>query len=160
MAQKSRGILRSTAKNLLESLARRAREANARPEFVYSVARIAVFGSYVSSDKEKLGDLDVAIELVPRYQGDDLAKAREEAFIQRGPQTSNFVDRYMFAYNEVARYLRNRSACMSLHTYEELVKLNADHLVIYDRASENQSKRDRSVAGCQPVLLDITKQNT
>ena len=24
----------------------------------------------------------------------------------------------------------------------------------------NQSKRDRSVAGCQPVLLDITKQNT
>lgn len=137
VAQKSRGILRSTARELLEGIAQKAREANARPEFVYSVARIAVFGSYVSSDKEKLGDLDVAIELVPRYQGDDLTKAREEAFIQWGPQTSNIVDRYMFACNEVARYLRNRSACMSLHTYEELMKLNADHLVIYERASES-----------------------
>lgn len=137
MAQKSHGILRSTAKSLLEKLVGRAREANARPEFVYSVARIAVFGSYVSSDKEKLGDLDVAIELVPRYQGADFDQAREEAFIQRGPETGNIIDRYMFAYNEVARFLRNRSACMSLHTYEELAKLNADHLVIYDRASES-----------------------
>lgn len=137
MAQKSRGILRSTAEKLLEGIVQRAREANARPEFVYSVARIAVFGSYVSSDKENLGDLDVAIELVPRYQGDDFDQAREEAFMQRGPQTSNIVDRYMFAYNEVARYLRNRSTCVSLHMYEELVSLNADHLVIYDRASDS-----------------------
>jgi len=134
MAQKSSGILRSTAKKLLESIAQRAKEANDNPDFVYSVARIVVFGSYINTDKEKLGDLDVAVELVPRYEGDDLARAEAEAFNRRGPQTYSIIDRLFFAHYEVERYLRNKSKCLSLHDFGELQKLNTNYVVICEQA--------------------------
>lgn len=135
MTQKASGILRSTARKLLVSLVQRAQEINTNPDFVYSVSRIAVFGSYINTDKEKLGDLDIAVELVPRYEGDDLVREMVEAFNQRGPQTYSIIDRYSFARYEIERYLRNRSKCLNLHDFDELLKLNTAYLVIYEQTT-------------------------
>lgn len=144
MAQKAAGILRTTAKKLLENLVQRAQEVNDNPDFVYSVARIAVFGSYINTDKEKLGDLDTAVELVPRYEGDDLVDAVMEAFRQRGPADCIFIDRISFPFHEVKRYLRNRSKCLSLHDFSELERLNTDYVVIYEQTGQSFSSADES----------------
>ncbi|MHB0998503.1 MAG: nucleotidyltransferase domain-containing protein [Armatimonadota bacterium] len=125
--------MRSTAEILLKTLVQRTQEVNDNPIFVYSIKRVAVFGSYVSSDKKKLGDVDIAIELVPRYKNEDLRRAMAEAFNLRGPQTCSITERWYFARYEIERYLRNKSKCLSLHDYDELGKLNAEHVVIYEQ---------------------------
>ncbi len=44
----------------------RAKQINANgTDFVFGISRLAVFGSYLT-DKPKLGDLDIAVELRPR----------------------------------------------------------------------------------------------
>lgn len=135
MAQKANGILRKTAEEKLLEIVRRAQEVNDNPDYVYSVAKIAVFGSYINTDKEKLGDLDVAIELVPRYQGEALVDAVRQAYRLRGPRNCLFIEGISFAYYEVERYLRNRSKCLSLHRFDELEKLNVEYKVIYEQTT-------------------------
>jgi len=134
MAQKGSGVLRSTAEKILEEIVRRADEANANADFAYSVMRIAVFGSYVNSEKDKLGDLDIAVDLAPRYDDDEAQhRAEAEALRRRGPHTYSIIDRAYFPRCEVERCLRDSRRCLHLHSFAELQQLNVDRVVIYPR---------------------------
>src|SRR5438309_10310964 len=59
-------LTRRNAAVKLAGVLARVKEANANPEFAYRVRHLIVFGSFVSSDREKLGDLDMGMTLEPR----------------------------------------------------------------------------------------------
>lgn len=48
---------------------RGAGKMNASEKYVYRIAHLKVLGSYLS-EKTILGDLDVAVKIVPKYKGD------------------------------------------------------------------------------------------
>ena len=50
---------------MLAQLQLRAAWVDADPEYLYGVSRLMVFGSYLS-DKPKLGDIDIAVQLGPK----------------------------------------------------------------------------------------------
>jgi hypothetical protein len=60
-------ISRTTAQGGLEGLMLRVREINSNSKYLYSVCSVVVFGSYLK-DGERLGDVDVAIELSSRLE--------------------------------------------------------------------------------------------
>ena len=64
--KKKVGVTRARAEVLLRDLLDRARAINEDPYYLFGVGRIEVFGSYINSDKPKLGDVDLAVGLGPK----------------------------------------------------------------------------------------------
>ena len=58
-------IHRKTAERVLEQFLERVHKVNATPEYLYRVEDVILFGSMLN-DVERLGDVDVAINLEPK----------------------------------------------------------------------------------------------
>lgn len=108
---KTRKIRRSTAEGYIQGLLDRIEVVNSNPSYCYSVKRVLLFGSYVNSDKEMLSDLDVALDISPKY---DYASYEFES--KRQEYTGrNFLMAYDWPKQEVLKFIRNRNAYISLH---------------------------------------------
>lgn len=113
-------VTRAHAVELLRGLIERARAVNDGAEFSYVVTRIAVFGSYLS-DKDPIGDLDVAVRIKPRYSDrDQQHEANQRRLKARKTRAVNLSDYFGWPEIEVWRFLKARSTAMSLHEMEEL----------------------------------------
>ncbi len=116
---KAKKNARITQKGGLEIIARflqRADDANQQP-FAYSVGAIILFGSWDRNDKSHAGDIDVAIEFIPKANGEEqkkLARSRQDAAIKAGRNLRDIFDYHRWPREEVARFLRSRSRGISL----------------------------------------------
>ncbi len=72
MKKKNIHLSRKKAEELLNGVIERAKQINASPdsEYMHWVTKIAVFGSYLT-DTEKLGDVDIAVEILGRWNPND-----------------------------------------------------------------------------------------
>src|SRR5512138_2377446 len=65
-------IKRSTAERMLRDVISRAKRINANRApyngFDYTITSLVVFGSFVASDRDKIGDLDIGFEMQLRPQ--------------------------------------------------------------------------------------------
>lgn len=52
---------RKTATKVLENVLQKIKEANKKDEFIYKITKAVLFGSYINSKKDKIGDLDIVI---------------------------------------------------------------------------------------------------
>jgi predicted nucleotidyltransferase len=140
-ATAAKPLYRNTAKRLLEDLLKRIDALNKDVYFLASVEKAVVFGSYLG-DKDRLGDVDVAVQLVRREP--DLEKHREandrrvSKEIERGRHFSNFVEQLYWWNQEAMLFLRNRKRGLSLHEYESAWSIlkSAPHRVIFQRREE------------------------
>ena len=116
---KAKKNARITQKGGLEILARflqRVDETNQQP-FAYSVGAIILFGSWDRKDKTHAGDIDLAVEFIPKATGEEqkkLAKSRQDAAIAAGRNLRDIFTYYSWPREEVAMFLRNRSRGISL----------------------------------------------
>ena len=108
---KAAKIHRDTAQKLLDGFMDRVREVNSSYRFCYTVTDVVVFGSFVNSDKDMLSDLDIAINMECRY---DMHSEQIEAKRNEYKGT-DFLQRLVWPYEEVLRFLRNRSHYISIH---------------------------------------------
>ena len=102
-------ILRENAKMKLDQLIVTANAINADNYYAYIINQIYVFGSYVNSDKVKLGDLDIAMSMSIRdkYKGRDIA----ELGIQRSEKQANnrsILSQMFFAQEETIIKLKGK----------------------------------------------------
>ena len=85
----------------------RVREVNEAGRFLFRVRKVVLFGSFLT-ESSTIGDLDLAIELVPKeadarkHSELILAHANEAAL--NGKRFRNFVQRLDFAAQEVRSY--------------------------------------------------------
>ena len=107
-------IKRSTADRILKGLQQRIIEVNTVCEFAYIMKRAVVFGSYVNSDKDTLGDLDIGFQLEPVFE-DPVDRQIFEEHRRSFCKSDDFMMLLIWPKEEVLRYLRNRSAYISLH---------------------------------------------
>ena len=105
---------RETARRVLEDLINRIKEANEKEEFIYKITRVVLFGSYINSNKEKIGDLDIAIY----YELKDKSKPEVEQNVIRSYSRDNHISYYLrciYGKEEVAKFIKNKHRIISIH---------------------------------------------
>jgi hypothetical protein len=139
-ATAARPLLAKTAERLVNYVLARARLANEADAFAYCVELIAIFGS-VASGKERPNDVDIACNLVPRWDDDEkLQMAHED--LRRASKRGRFANTLEWAYwpqMEVLRYLKNRSKSLSIHSFDEAVKIDPNCRILYRMGSAKSS---------------------
>lgn len=131
----ARGIRRETANRMLADLLHRAEQINNDSQYCYRVKYLILFGSYVSTDKAILGDLDVGFVLENRY----LTRTKQSLAEQERCRSAkrNFAseaDRRLWPYQEVCLALKDRTSNLSLHDMhcdgDEEVILGGPHKIL------------------------------
>ena len=109
-------LRRATADRYVREITERVKEVNADDRFPYRIDRAVVFGSYVNEpSKDPIGDLDVALELVCKWEGEEQARRYDLARQRCPPSASEFLW-LIWPYEEVLRYVRNRRGQISIHS--------------------------------------------
>jgi len=107
-------IKRTTADKLLVGLQQRIIEANRNRCFLFRIKRAVVFGSYVNEpDRDRVGDLDIGIEWEPKVPLNSDRMHRK----QKEYPGSDWLSAMNWPKEEVVRFLRNRSAYISIHDF-------------------------------------------
>jgi predicted nucleotidyltransferase len=133
LAQASFGkpVSRTTADRLLAGVIERARAYNADPERLLTVARVAVFGSYLDPAADRLGDLDLAVSTVRRQASGQRHVDRVLAYARAsGRCFGTFEERLFWPERELRMLLKNRSTAISI-TDEEVSRITDRFRVVY-----------------------------
>lgn len=122
-ASATKGILRPNAEKLLEEFLKRVQQVNEDNYFLYRVMQVAVFGSYLQGEKDRINDIDLFVQLEPKNPDNDkhwqMNQERIEDAEKRGRRFSNFTERLIWSQTEVWAFLKNRSRALSLHSWGE-----------------------------------------
>ena len=122
---------RKTAKKVLENIVQRIKEVNKNKEFIYKVTKAVLFGSYINSNKEKIGDLDIAIYIELK----DKSIPEFEQNFARARTSLNYVPlilRFIYGKEEIYKYIKNRKRVLELH---DGVKVDEDSKLRNEKVS-------------------------
>jgi predicted nucleotidyltransferase len=136
-ASAAKPITRETAGRLLMEFMGRVQAINAGAEdqYAYRVESVVLFGSMLS-DKERLGDVDIAVELQPATSDakefDDLCRYRHTmARVDERHFNSDF-ERFAWPATEIFNVLRARSWSLALHHLSDLSEMqNVSYRVLH-----------------------------
>jgi DNA-binding Lrp family transcriptional regulator len=133
-------VSRQAAEQKLSEFMDRVREVNAAGRFLYRVRKVVLFGSFLT-ESSTVGDLDIAIELVPKEpdsgKHSELILAHANAADLNGKRFGNFIQRLDFAAKEVRAYLKARSRIIQLTDCDDGVLSVAEHRIIYEGPEYN-----------------------
>lgn len=125
-ASSARPLHRKTAERLLAQFLERVQRVNGTQEYVYRVENVVLFGSMLS-DIDRMGDVDVAVQLQPKVDEDaafqEWSMARRRAAESKGRNFRGVFDWAMWPTQEVFLQLKARSSGLSLHDFCEVEKL-------------------------------------
>jgi DNA-binding Lrp family transcriptional regulator len=128
-------VSRQSAERKLNEFMDRVRDVNEMDRFLYRVRKVVLFGSFLT-ESPAIGDLDIAIELVPKESDarkhSESILARADAVDLSGKRFQNFVQRLDFAAREVRSYLKGRSRIIQLTDCDDGILETAKHRIIYE----------------------------
>jgi hypothetical protein len=147
IARASKPLLRSTAQARLNKLIERARQANRDERYLYRVAKIAVFGSFLDESKERINDVDVAVFYTPK----ETDKERfAELSLRKGSEcrTRTFLDALCYPLREVEMFLKSRSTALSVHNWQEQagVLRKTAHRVVFQEGEQPKYPNEQAVS--------------
>jgi predicted nucleotidyltransferase len=120
-ASAAKPITRATADRAMASLSERIERVNRDRYFLARVTRVIIFGSYLRPEVDRLGDVDVAVEVEPkeadRQRLRELNYRRVARAEEKGQRFSSMLDREIWWRAEVFGFLKGRSRSISLHDY-------------------------------------------
>lgn len=118
-----RPISRVTAEKILQGFVERLRLVNSSHGFLHTISAAVVFGSSLS-DVDRLGDVDVAVELERRPMGWEtfIRRSNERImFAQRsGKRFRNITEAVCWPTIEIWNFLKSRTKQLNIHTLGEL----------------------------------------
>ena len=134
MASAAKPVRRATAEKKVTEFLERVRRVNEDAYYLYKVTRVEVFGSYLT-DREKLNDVDIAVELEPRYLDGDQQQAYEQERVQeaarQGRTFRHFTDAMAWPRTETLLFLKSRSRTISLHDISDLIRMQAESRTLF-----------------------------
>jgi hypothetical protein len=139
-ATASKPIHRKTAEHVLAGFMQRVGRVNATPEYLYRVDTAILFGSMLS-DVERLGDVDIAVNLEPKVSEEtafeEWQMARRRAAQMGGRSFSSYVAWLYWPREEVCRQLKARSLSLSLYELSNVKNLpNLSYRVLLGDAEQ------------------------
>ncbi len=148
-ASAAKPITRQTAERALGDLLDRVAVVNKRGGFLAKVTKVVVFGSYLRTEVDRLGDVDVAVELQPKEP--DPAKLRKATYARvallegLGRRFDGYMDKEGWWRREALQFLKGRSRAISLHDYSVEKEL-IDAVPHRELSLEGRRPRARTVA--------------
>ena len=133
-ASAAKPIYRKTAERVLEELLERVHIVNATSKYLYRVESVVLFGSMLS-DVERLGDVDVAIDLQPKVREEgsfqEWCMARRSVAEAEGRSFRTIFDWATWPRREILLLLKARSRSLSLHELQQLTRMvNVSYVVL------------------------------
>lgn len=125
-ASAARPVTRKTAESALAQFMERLHAVNANAEYLYRVESAVLFGSMLTKI-ERLGDVDLAVELSSKATGekafDRWCDRRRNAALVAGQRFKSDFDWVVWPKAEVYRALRGRSRTLSIHEWDQITKM-------------------------------------
>lgn len=119
-------IYRRTAERVLREFVDRVHAVNASKEYAFRISGVVLFGSMLSCT-DRLGDVDVAIDLKPRFSDPirrkQLCNRRRHLAQEQGRVFSSATSWALWPRDEVLIQLKARSRSLSLHGFDQLTQL-------------------------------------
>jgi hypothetical protein len=131
MATTAAPLRRATASRLLADLLERTHAVNSDDSWAYRITMVVVFGSYVSG-VDRLGDVDVACQLQPRWRSNRQRVQEQTRREDRGEHFRNISEWATWPKLEVFRFLRSRARGLSIHELDNWVLQDTDHQLIFN----------------------------
>jgi predicted nucleotidyltransferase len=120
-ATAAKPVRRATAEKGLAEFLERMTQVNENPYLLAEATRVVLFGSMLKPEVERLSDVDLAVELVPKEMDRDLAslknRQRAEELADQGRSFRNSLEWAAVWYLEAFRYLKGGSRVISLAHY-------------------------------------------
>jgi predicted nucleotidyltransferase len=135
-------ITRQTAAAALARFLERVDRVNSDDYFLAQVTRVILFGSYLRAEVNRLGDVDVAVELQPkeadRSRLRELNYRRAAEWERNGHRFSRVLDRESWWQMETFRFLKDRSRSISLVDYqtEKAFVDQVPHRILFSKREE------------------------
>jgi len=109
-------VRRAVAERHLAAFLERVEAVNADDDLLYVVERVTLFGSMLDPSAAKVSDVDLCVELRPRYPEDHSARsrARVEAAAAGGRRFPNLTEQLFWPQREVELVLKARSPVLSV----------------------------------------------
>jgi hypothetical protein len=125
-AKAGKAVSRATADRVLGNFLVRVTTVNGRRELAFGVESVIIFGSYLSAAK-RLNELDIAVELKPKWADDSTFKSVCKATTDRaeaaGRQFRNFLGLIAWPQNEVMLILKNRCRTITFCNWDSLFQM-------------------------------------
>ena len=125
-ASAAKPVLRRTAELALRQFMERLHKVNASSEYVYRVRSAVLFGSMLS-EAERLGDVDIAIELLPKVDEEaefgQWCDRRRHIAQEAGRHFASTFDWVVWPKTEVLHLLRARARTLSLHEWDQVAQM-------------------------------------
>jgi predicted nucleotidyltransferase len=142
VATAAKPVTRQTAERVLAEFLERVALVNDDPYFLARVNRVALYGSMLRPEVERLSDVDLAVQLLPKET--DSGRLREanaervEDLAVAGRRFSNFVEEQFCWFLETFRFLKGRSRVISLADYnvEKRMVLAVPHRMLLGEPEE------------------------
>jgi predicted nucleotidyltransferase len=119
-ATAAKRVTRATAQKALQQFPGRVVKVNSDPYFLGKVTKVVLFGSMLKPEVERLSDVDLAVELAPKEEDFDRARAgnygRVEELATKGHRFQNFIEQEGCWYWEVG-FLKGQSRVIALADY-------------------------------------------
>jgi predicted nucleotidyltransferase len=104
----------------------RLHPVNANAEYLYRVESAVLFGSMLT-ETERLGDVDLAVELSSKATGekafDRWCDRRRDAALEAGQRFKSDFDWVVWPKAEVYRALRGRTRTLSIQEWDQIKKM-------------------------------------
>lgn len=131
-------INKQNADKVFAEFMTRVVELNENNDFIYKVKRIVLFGSYLNSETDDFGDIDLGIELERRIEGEKAFNEAKHNIINKAKEAgkifSNIVEELFYPQYLVFKFLKNRSRYISLHWMDQVLNLNVIYKQVYPSA--------------------------
>jgi predicted nucleotidyltransferase len=128
-------ITRQKAERIVQEFMDRVEEINSNEKYVYKITKVLLFGSYIRPDATELNDVDIAVEIAPKYRDPDVLQKKNDAYIQAaiegGRHFRDWLDQMFAPQTDVKTFLRNKSRYVSLHTTDDGVLKETETKQIY-----------------------------
>ena len=142
VATAARPVTRQTAERALAQFLERVARVNDDRYFLARVTRVALYGSMLRPEVERLSDVDLAVQLVAKEP--DFERLREanaervEQLAILGQRFSNFLEEQFCWFLETFRFLKGRSRVISLadYTVEKSLVLAVPHRMLLGEPEE------------------------
>lgn len=135
-ATAAKAVTRATAETALREFLRRVERVNRDGYFLGRVNRVVLFGSMLREEVDRVSDVDLSVEVLPKItHHEELAaknRRRVERLLAAGHRFRNILEMHFYWYREVFRFLKSRSRVISLadYTAEKSLIMNVPHRML------------------------------
>lgn len=106
---------RETADKALKNVLEKIEDANKNKEFIYFVKKAVLFGSYINSNKEKIGDLDIALYLELKNKLIPEEEQNYYSYKKNSKKYEPFIVQLIYGKEELFRFIKDRKKIVDLH---------------------------------------------